>query len=80
MVCFQTCLSAPTGDASNSESDEYLTDTKIDEINSRLKMTPDMNSKSVDDFTEILRKFRKDSSEKDRIDGAVSGNFIFYCN
>lgn len=64
-------MSAPVGDVS-TESDEYLTDAKIDDLQSRLKATPGMSSSAVDEFIEILRKFRKDTPEKEKLVGVVS--------
>lgn len=64
-------MCAPASDAS-SESDEYLTDDKIDALQLRLKEVPSMDSKAVDDFIQILRKFRKDVPEKEQIAAAVS--------
>lgn len=64
-------MTAPAGDASN-ESDEYLTDAKIDDLHSHLETTPGLSSTAVDNFIEILRKFRKDTPEKEKIVAVVS--------
>lgn len=64
-------MTAPTGDASN-ELDDYLTDAKIDDIRYRLYEAPGLSLTAVDNFVDILRKFRKDTPEKEKIEGVVS--------
>lgn len=71
------CLSAPAGDAS-SESDEYLSEDKIENLRSRLNVMSGMNSQSVEDFIGILRKFTKGTTEKEKLEGAVSV-YLDYC-
>lgn len=64
-------MTAPAGDASN-ESDDYLTDAKIDDLHLHLKGSEGLSSTAVDNFIGILRKFRKDTPEKEKIEGVVS--------
>lgn len=65
-------MSAPAGDASSSESGEYFTDADIHKMCSDLKEMPGINLKSVDGFANVLKKFRKNSSKDETIDGVVS--------
>lgn len=69
-------MSAPAADGSGSESKEYFTDADIREMCSDLKELPGINSQSVDDFANVLKKFRKNSSKDETIDGVVSENKI----
>lgn len=64
-------MTAPTGDASN-ELDEYPTEAQIDALHLRLKGTPEFSPTAVDNFIEVLRKFRKETPEKEKIVGVVS--------
>lgn len=53
-----------------------LTDVDVQEIRNLLKDTEGLSSKAMDDFMEIINKFRKDSSYEVLAEGIVS-NFVF---
>lgn len=72
-------MSAPADDAPSSESGEYFTDADIREMSANLKDLPGINSKSVDEFANVLKKFRKNSSKDETIDGVVSDNNKYLC-
>lgn len=73
------CLGAPAGDTATSGSSEYFTDADITEMRSDLKDIPGLNPKSVDNFTNMLKKFRKNSTDDETLEGVVSIFMICDC-
>lgn len=69
----QICLSAPV---TINDDSSGLTDVDVQEIRNLLKDTEGLSSKAMDDFMEIINKFRKDSSYEVLAEGIVS-NFVF---
>lgn len=66
------CLGAPAGDSASSDSSEALTDSDISEMTSDLKDIPGINQKSIDEFTNAMKKFRKQSTDEETMEGVVS--------
>lgn len=73
------CLGAPAGDTATSDSSEYFTDADITDMRTDLKDIPGLNPKSVDNFTNMLKKFRKNSTDDETLEGVVSIFMICDC-
>lgn len=65
-------MSAPAGNATSSDSNEYFTDSDIAEMRSDLKEIPGINPKLIDDFADVFAKFRKNATENEVIEAVVS--------
>lgn len=59
----QICFCAPA---------EYLTDSRIDEIQSNLNEVNGLSSKCIDEMMEVFKQFRKETTKKQKIGAAVS--------
>lgn len=66
---FQICLSAP---AASSDDSSELNDSDIQEIHDTLTQIPGLRQQAVDDFTDIVKKFRKNATDNEVIQATVS--------
>lgn len=62
----------------SNESGEYFSDADINQLCSDLKNMPGLDAKSVDGFGKVLKKFGRNSTDDEMIDGVVSDNKIVF--
>lgn len=55
---------------------QYITDSRIAEIQSNLLEINGLSSKCIDEMMEVFKQFRKETTEKQKIGAAVSWLYI----